>query len=367
MNHIKSHASQLLHNFALPSSSSFFSSSSYSSSSSSSSSSLLLLPLLCTPLLILFLFLVCFILSLLFLLFFLLFLLLLFLFFFFSSSSSSFFSFSSSSSSSLSSSSYSSSSSSSFSSLPVIISISATGGVLLVLCVLLCVAVCMIRHKDRYCHKKVHPDPRAKLPNESLRNSKELYSFNEESIEMTDTCISSTLNHSTNQSTNQSPYIELPQTSPQPLLSVLVLCSLSSPKDDLELVSVLVTELTARHIQPTAPTHTPVRELRREWLERWVWEADAVLLFCNRQLFEEWSGERAGEGYPCIGLWMSQLINTVPNFNKFAYVYAEDAGREFCNLKSIGMHFRLSETEDLSPILNFIRNLPAVPNLSQCM
>ena len=216
----------------------------------------------------------------------------------------------------------------------------------------------MVRRKACNRHKKVHPDPRPKLPNIPPIQA---------STYISNTLVSVSPSQPSNHPTAQSPYIELPlcsQSPPQPSRSVLVLCSLSSSTPDLELVSVLVAELTTRHIRPQAPTHTPVRELSRQWLQHWVWEADAVLLFCNRQFFEEWSSKRDGEGYPCIGLWMSQLINSVPNFNKFAYVYAEEANREFCNLKSILMHFRFSETEDMCPIVQFVLNLPTVPSHS---
>ena len=157
-----------------------------------------------------------------------------------------------------------------------------------------------------------------------------------------------------------SPYV------PNTPSSVLILYSLDTPEEELGMVnSLLVGGLAQYNIQAEAPGLASPREVSRDWLEGRVKEVDAVLLFCNQQLYEEWSSSHQREGEDRIGYWVRQLKDNVKDLGKFAYVYMEERDRQYSELSLyIGRRFCITRNIDttrnidLEPIAKFVCDAP---------
>ena len=74
--------------------------------------------------------------------------------------------------------------------------------------------------------------------------------------------------------------------------SILVLYSTKTPAEETKRINeLLVGGLGQYNVSVVTPDTVTPRELTQEWIEEGLRERQAVLLVCNRQLWEEWQGE----------------------------------------------------------------------------
>ena len=77
---------------------------------------------------------------------------------------------------------------------------------------------------------------------------------------------------------------------------VLALYSQQTPENEMQVINnLLVGGLGKFNIEVETPGTAPPRQLSRDWIERKVKTAQAVLLVCNQQFYEECQGE--GDGF----------------------------------------------------------------------
>ena len=109
------------------------------------------------------------------------------------------------------------------------------------------------------------------------------------------------------------------------------------------------------------------RFMTRDWLELSISQAEAVLLVCNKQFYEEWTDRGSDEHYKLrIGWEVKCLKDGLKNADlaKFAYVHFEEAGCYGTLYPQLSpyfhTHFTLTGNMDniLESIAQFVRNSP---------
>ena len=151
--------------------------------------------------------------------------------------------------------------------------------------------------------------------------------------------------------------------------AVWVLYSLETPEDQQTNINqILLAGLAKCGISAQTPGSIANRRLNREWLERGVTEATAVLLVCNDQFYTEWLSEGGGGGGVKMGHEAKMLKNGVSPqvLAKFAYVHFEESDKEFdsryCKMLSpyITNRFSLAgdRTAAVISVAGFVMNSP---------
>ena len=153
-----------------------------------------------------------------------------------------------------------------------------------------------------------------------------------------------------------------------PTPSVWVLYSLHTPKEQELLIHDILLGGLAREMTVQTPGTICDREMIREWLETGILEANAVLLVCNDEFYEEWRSEGDGYGGVQMGREAKMLKNGVKSsvLTKFAYVHFEmrdcDFDRHYPKLLSPFIRKRFSLAGNRSTVLDsiakFVLDLP---------
>ena len=148
-----------------------------------------------------------------------------------------------------------------------------------------------------------------------------------------------------------------------------VLYSLETPDEQqYQINCLLLAGLANYNISTETPGSINNRRITRDWLERGVSKADAVLLICNDQFYNEWLSEGSGGGVK-MGHEVKMLKNGVKSsdLSKFAYVHFEETDSDFqtryCQMLSpfIQKWFSLAgdrEAVAVQSIADFVWNTP---------
>ena len=155
--------------------------------------------------------------------------------------------------------------------------------------------------------------------------------------------------------------LDTPPPSPSPFLAqVLVLYSLSTPdQQQMTINTSLVGGLKETYgITAESPGTTKPRQISREWLELSIRQAKAVLLVCNEQFYEEWTGRDTHKDCKLRVGWEVKLLKDGvrdADLAKFAYIHFEkgDFGTRYPQLSHY-IQTRFSLTGNVDTILNSI-------------
>ena len=151
---------------------------------------------------------------------------------------------------------------------------------------------------------------------------------------------------------------------------VWVLYSLETPEDQQRVINeLLFAGLQQLGLNVETPGTIPSRDIHREWIERGVYEASAVLFVCNDQFYAEWlSDPTSSVGGVRIGRDARMIKNRASpsNLAKFAIIHFEQSELHFHqHYPGMATHFitkYFSMCGDmpaaLRSIASFVKNIP---------
>lgn len=147
---------------------------------------------------------------------------------------------------------------------------------------------------------------------------------------------------------------------------VVVLYSLRTPEQQRTTINnLLVGGLAEQGVSVETPGTARPRAISRDWLEVKLRQVKAVLLVCNQQFYEEWTGTcPEGDCKLQVGREVKLLTNCLKDLDKVAYVYFEktDLDTKYPHLSSyIQTRFSLAGNNihaTLHSIAKFVHNIP---------